>query len=158
MREFLEVPVGSDMKPIDSEPSVGLAPILLVEDLSDDVFFIERALGKAGVPNPLAVVSNGHEAIHYLDGHGHFADRGQYPLPGLLLLDLKMPQMDGFDVLAWLLPQRQFDNMAVVVLSGSELESDIVKAKELGADDYHVKPAGVDGLVALVRGLREKWL
>src|SRR5438552_18695144 len=96
--------------------------ILLAEDDKDEVFLMRRGLEKAGVPNPLFVVENGREVIDYLAGNGQFSSREKYPLPGLMLLDLKMPWMDGFDVLAWLRTKKQFDTLPVVVLTSSKLQ------------------------------------
>ncbi len=74
----------------------------LAEDDENDVWFLQRAFQEAGVDNPLQVARNGQEAISYLAGEGDFADRGRFPLPYLLILDLKMPLKTGLDVLAWL--------------------------------------------------------
>src|SRR2546423_5483929 len=120
------------------------APILLAEDDKNDIFLMGRAFDRAGIPNPLFVVHNGKEAVDYLSGAGDYANREKFPLPGLVLMDLKMPWMDGFDVLAWLRDQRQFDTLPVVVLTSSKLQSDIDKSRELGAYDYRVKPQRFD--------------
>ena len=133
-------------------------PILLAEDDKNDIFLMRRAFDNAGFLNPLFVVHNGQQAIHYLEGTGDYAQRDKYPLPGLLLLDLKMPLMDGFDVLAWLRTQTQFDTLPVVVLSSSKLETDIDKSRELGVYDYRVKPHGFEDLVRLLDDVRKCWL
>src|SRR4051794_20029914 len=138
--------------------SNSLPLILLAEDLSDDVFFMRRALAKVGIANPLFVACDGRETIDYLSGAGPYADREHYPLPTLLLLDIHMPLVNGFEVLAWLQTQPQLDDLAVVVLSGSNVQSDIQRAKQMGADDYRLKPAGVKALVNLVQELHARWL
>jgi len=135
-----------------------LPPILLAEDDVDDIFLMRRALKKAAVTNPVFVARDGQEAIDYLEGEGPYADRKTYPLPGLLLMDLKMPRVDGFHVLAWLQSHAAFDTLPTVVLSGSGLEEDVLKAKELGADDYQVKPAAPDELISIVHELHSRWL
>src|SRR2546427_12037942 len=113
------------------------APILLAEDDGNDVFLMRCAFEEAGLSNPLLVVRNGEEAISYLSGQGAFADRSKCPWPGLLLLDLKMPLMDGFDVLKWLRRRRQsLPPLLVVVHTASKHESDFQRALELGADAY----------------------
>jgi CheY-like chemotaxis protein len=132
--------------------------ILLAEDDKNDIFLMRRAFDSAGFLNPLFVVHDGQEAIHYLEGAGQFAERDKYPLPGLLLLDLKMPLMDGFDVLAWLRTQHQFDTLPVVVLSSSRHETDIDKSRELGVYDYRVKPQSFQDLVRLLEDVRKCWL
>src|SRR6266478_3301620 len=123
------------------------APILLAEDDQDDAFFLARALARSGFGNPLFAVQDGQEAVDYLAGIGPYADRASHPLPALFLLDLKMPKMSGFDVLVWLSTRPDFKELPVVVLSSSAQDSDIQKARELGADDYQVKPQEFDGLV-----------
>ncbi len=133
-------------------------PILLAEDDENDVFLMRRALERAGVPNPLFVVRNGQEAIDYLAGKGQYAERKKFPLPGLMLLDLKMPWMDGFDVLKWLRGQRQFDRFPVVVLTSSKLQADVDQSRELGVYDYRVKPQSFDDLVRLLDDVRKCWL
>jgi CheY-like chemotaxis protein len=89
--------------------------ILLVEDLADDVLLIRRAFEKAKVINPIHVVPNGEEAISYLNGSGKYANRAEYPLPDLVLLDLKMPGIDGFEVLRWIRQQPGLSSLRVVV-------------------------------------------
>ncbi len=133
-------------------------PILLAEDDENDIFLMRRAFERAGIPNPLLAVHNGQEAIDYLAGTGTYANRTQYPLPGLLLLDLKMPWMDGFDVLTWLRTQAHFNTLPVVVLTSSKLQSDIDKSREMGVYDYRVKPHEFDDLVRLLDDVRKCWL
>src|SRR5258706_12776145 len=116
------------------------APILLAEDDENDVFFLRRALARSGLGNPLIAVRDGQEAVDYLAGIGPYADRASHPLPGLIFLDLKMPRMNGFEVLLWLSSRPEFGELPVVVLTSSAQDSDIRKARELGADDYQVKP------------------
>src|SRR2546421_2007732 len=92
--------------------------ILQVEDDPNDVFFFQRAMKKAGVPNPTHVVSDGQQAIDYLQGAGKFADREQFPLPSLVLLDLKLPYVMGLEVLRWI-RQQPGTPMVVVMLTAS---------------------------------------
>ena len=124
--------------------------ILLAEDDENDIFLMGRAFDRAGIPNSLFVVRNGQEAVDYLAGTGNYAQRDKYPLPGLLLLDLKMPWMDGFDVLKWLRGQPQFDALPVVVLTSSRLQADVDKSRQYGVYDYRVKPHAFDDLVRLL--------
>ena len=133
-------------------------PILLAEDDKNDIFLMRRAFDSAGFLNPLYVVHNGQEVVDYLEGAGQFSRREKYPVPGLLLLDLKMPLMDGFDVLAWLRGHAQFEMLPVVVLTASKLEEDIHKSRELGVYDYRVKPHAFDDLVRLLDDVRKCWL
>lgn len=133
-------------------------PILLAEDDENDIFLMGRAFSRAGIPNPLHVVHNGQEAIDYLSGTGNFTERDKYPIPGLMLLDLKMPWMDGFDVLKWLRDHREFDTMPVVVLTSSKLQADVDKSRQFGVYDYRVKPHGFEDLVRLLDDVRQCWL
>jgi len=133
-------------------------PILLAEDDENDIFLMRRAFAAAAIPNPLVVVKNGQEAVNYLAGEGDYAERDKHPLPGLMLLDLKMPWMDGFDVLAWLRKRPQFDGLPVVVMTSSKLQDDIDKSRELGVYDYRVKPHEFQDLVRLLDDVRKCWL
>ncbi len=134
------------------------APILVAEDEATDVFFLRLALQKAGVLNPLVVATDGREAIRYLEGEPPFSDRAQHPLPVLVLLDLKMPMVDGFDVLAWLQARARDKDFPVVVLTSSEEPADQERARQLGAADYIVKPARPGDLLGVVQGLQARWL
>jgi CheY-like chemotaxis protein len=133
-------------------------PILVAEDEESDVVLLRMALEKAGVPNPLITARDGQETIEYLSGEGQFSDRTTNPLPGLLILDLKMPRMTGFDVLCWLAANPAFKELPVVVLSSSSYEEDMTKARQLGAREYYVKPHSLKQLVEILRQLAERWL
>ena len=132
--------------------------ILLAEDNENDILLMRRAFSQAAIPNPLFVVRDGQEVIDYLAGNGKYAERGAHPMPRLLLLDLKMPWMDGFDVLAWLRTQSHFNNLPVIVLTSSKLQVDIDKSRELGVYDYRVKPQSFDDLIRLLNDVRTCWL
>ncbi|QYM79346.1 response regulator [Horticoccus luteus] len=132
--------------------------ILLVEDNIDDVLFMKRALSKSGVPNRLFVVENGQKALDYLAGREPYADRSVYPLPRLVLLDLKLPEVPGFDVLRWIRSEPELAGLAVVVLTSSDHPSDIRQAYALGANSFLSKPGNADELGELVRSLADYWL
>lgn len=132
--------------------------VLLAEDEKTDAYFVEWAFKKAEIPHRLCHVADGQEAIDYLAGNGRYADRRQHPLPGLLLLDLKMPRLDGFAVLTWLRERPEWAWLPVVVLSSSQFPADIARARSLGAVDYKVKPANPQNLVELARGFADRWL
>ena len=133
-------------------------PILLAEDDENDIFLMGRAFDRAGVPNPLFVVRNGQHVIDYLNGSGEYAQRDKFPMPGLVLLDLKMPWMDGFDVLKWVRARSQFDALPIVVLTSSKLQTDIDKSRQFGVFDYRVKPHELADLVLLLDDVRKCWL
>ena len=134
------------------------APVLVAEDDPNDVFLLRRAFQKAGVFNAVVVAHNGQEAIDYLSGGGAFQNRGDHPFPALMLLDLKMPLVDGFDVLAWLRSRKQFDSLPVVVLTSSKLQSDVDRSRQFGVYDYRVKPQALEDLVRLLDDVRKCWL
>lgn len=132
--------------------------ILLAEDESSDVFLMRRALQKAGVSNPLHVVRDGEEALHYIQGTGKFADRISNPMPAVMLLDLNMPKKSGFEVLEWIRNQDNLRHFPVVVLSTSSQEHDVRKAYDLGANSYLTKPSDFDKLVDMVKMVETNWL
>ena len=132
--------------------------ILLAEDDVNDVLLVQRAFQKSSIANPLQVVRDGEEAVAYLRGNLQYADRDRYPLPVLLLMDLKMPRRSGLEVLVWLRQQPGLKRLPVVVLTSSNQSPDINRAYELGANSYLVKPAGFDSLVQLVKNLDMYWL
>jgi len=133
-------------------------PILLVEDREDDVLLIKRAFEKAGIPQPVNVVRDGEEAKEYLAGQGRFSNRAEHPLPWLVLLDLKMPKVDGFQVLTWLRGVPELRAMIVVVLTSSEAVRDVNEAYRLGANSFLVKPLEFTNTVSLARLIRHYWL
>ncbi|MEO6034828.1 MAG: response regulator [Verrucomicrobiota bacterium] len=134
------------------------AMILLAEDDAGDVFLMKHALEKASVSYPMKVVRDGEEAIHYLQGAGEFADRKNNPLPAILLLDLNMPKISGFEILTWIRGQVDLKRLPVVVLSTSSQQHDVRKAYELGANSYLTKPSNFDDLVEMVKMVEANWL
>jgi Response regulators consisting of a CheY-like receiver domain and a winged-helix DNA-binding domain len=134
------------------------ATVLLCEDDPDDVLLTQIAFEKARLANPLQIVRDGEEAIAYLKGEGRFADRTRFPLPILVLLDLKMPKLDGFHVLQWLRSHSELDRTPVAIMTSSDHDPDISRAYELGADSYLIKPPDAEALLALVQRLRAYWL
>src|SRR2546430_1258148 len=132
--------------------------ILIADDLEDDVFLIRRSLQKANVANPLQVVRDGAEAIAYLEGSGKFVNRNKYPLPGLLLLDLKMPRTDGFEVLRWVRQQPGLKALRVIVLTSSEDIRDVNQAYECGANSFLVKPMDFENSVEIGKFVKDYWL
>ena len=134
------------------------ATILLAENDTNDVILMQHAFSTARLANPLRVVRDGEEALQYLSGVGPFADRERFPLPIMLLLDLHMPKVDGFDVLKWLQERSEFDSMLVVVLTSSTDQHDFERAKALGADSYFTKPGSLEELVNLMMRVHGHWL
>ena len=131
--------------------------ILLAEDDPNDVLLLERAFEKAGFHKMLKIVRDGEQAIKYLSGQGIYADRQKFPSPFLLLLDLKMPGTDGFEVLQWLRRESDFKRLLVVVLTSSKLQTDVDRAYDLGANSYLVKPVGFEEMANLIRRFEMYW-
>src|SRR5689334_18927285 len=116
-------------------------PLAVVEDEESDALLLNLALEQAQIPNRLVLMRDGQEVIEYLSGRAPYENRDLFPLPGLLLLDLKMPRVDGFAVLSWLATRPDLQHIPKVVFSASTCERDIQRAAELGADDYLCKPS-----------------
>ena len=131
--------------------------ILLAEDNEDDLWLMQQALKKACLPRPAMVVRDGAEAINYLGGNGVFADRTQYPFPFVLLLDLKMPFKDGFDVLEWWRSEPRSQHLTIIVLTSSASRVDIERAYSLGATSYLCKPSELADLSEMVSRILEYW-
>jgi len=134
------------------------AVILLAEDREDDILLIRKAFRKAFVNNPLHVVRDGEEAISYLSGEGIYSNREEFPLPDLLLLDLKMPRVDGFEVLMWIRAQPELSSLRVVVLTSSDQLRDVNRAYKLGANSFMVKPVDFEDVVHMSKFLTVYWL
>jgi len=132
--------------------------ILVAEDTAEDVLLLRIAFEKAGINASLQVVRDGQEAISYLSGTTPYEDRRRYPVPQLFLLDLKMPVLDGFQVLAWLREQPELLTLPVVALSSSILPEDIQRVFELGANAYVEKPVGLHRLIEASRAIGTFWL
>ena len=131
--------------------------ILLVEDDENEVLLLQRACAKAQLRADLKVVRGGPQAIEYLGGREDYSDRTRFPLPFLVLLDLRMPGMDGFEVLRWIRAQPDLKRLLVVVLSSSDQQCDIDKAYELGANSYLLKPVAFEGTLSLVQRFEAYW-
>lgn len=131
--------------------------ILLVEDDQDDIFIFKRALVAANVLNPVVVLSNGQAAVDYLSNQGEYSSPEKNPLPFVIFLDLKLPYLDGFEVLTWIRQQPQLNSVVVVVLSGSDESRDHKKAYELGARSYLLKPPGAQDIREFMESMVSYW-
>jgi len=132
--------------------------ILLVDDRDDDLMVIKRAFAKARILNPLQTATSGEEAIAYLCGEGKYSNRAEYPLPELILLDLKMPGLSGFDVLRWVRQHPTLKTIRIVVLTASDHIRDVNLAYELGANSFLVKPVEFDRFLDLANAINGYWL
>ena len=131
--------------------------ILLVDDSQEDVLVLKRACLKVGIDVQFHCVCDGQEAVDYLEGKGHFEDRNAHPLPRIILLDLKMPKMDGFDVLRWMQEHPALRRLPVTVLTSSGLDKDVDRAYDLGANSYVIKPDSLRGYTDMVETLHKYW-
>ena len=129
--------------------------ILLVDDNPHDVVLIRLAFRKVGIIDTIQLVKDGAEAMRYISGEGIYADRRIFPPPTLVLLDLKMPGANGFEVLKWIRSQESFESLVVVVMSGSRDDSDIHLAYDLGANSYLIKPTKFEDLVKMMESLKD---
>jgi CheY-like chemotaxis protein len=129
--------------------------ILVAEDNTDDVFLLEQAFRKAGVTSRLTAVRDGVDAVDYLKGEGPYGNRAEFPFPDVLLLDLNMPRMNGFEVLEWVRQDEHCGQLIVYVLTASARESDMERAYSLCASGFIVKPNRLDELVAFVSALHQ---
>ncbi|MBT3058331.1 MAG: response regulator [gamma proteobacterium symbiont of Ctena orbiculata] len=137
-----------------SKPAV----ILLVEDSRMDVELTLDAFKEARLSNRIEVAYSGQQALDYLFGNDHFANRSQHPLPDLILLDLKMPGIDGFEVLKHLKATPLIKRIPVVILTSSKEEGDRALSYDIGANSYLVKPVAFTGFIEVVRQIEDYWL
>jgi CheY-like chemotaxis protein len=134
------------------------AVVLVVDDDPDDRTFIADALAACGLKAPrVQAVEDGRQALDFLSGQGPYADREKHPMPCLVLLDIKMPVLDGFETLSKLRSSEAYDLLPVVMLSGSAQPGDIKRAFSLGANAFLVKPAGLARLRDMMRAVVDFW-
>ena len=133
------------------------APILQVEDDDNDVVLLRYAFSSAGLDRPVQAVSDGQQAIEYLAGEGKFANRQEYPLPCMVLLDIKLPRRGGLEVLQWIRSQPALKAVVVIMFSASSYPEEINRAYELGANSFLTKPAGAEELTRLVSVIHTYW-
>jgi len=134
------------------------ATILVIEDDANDLFFLKRAFDTLQTQCDMRAVGDGADAIDYLRGVDEYSDRERFPLPALILMDLKMPRVDGFEFLAWLRREPSLKVIPVVVLSSSNLPQDVRRAYDLGANSFIVKPGDNATLPQTMKTLASYWL
>jgi CheY-like chemotaxis protein len=135
-----------------------LPTILLVEDTPSDATLVRRAFEKTKVLNPIVWTRNGQEALAYLSGLGQYGDRNRYPLPALILLDLDLPEMTGFELLQWKRSQPNIRRIPVVILTIDNASSAVNAAYDLGANSFLVKPGNPEEIMRIVKTIQEYWL
>ena len=134
------------------------ATILHVEDDSNDALLFQHACRKAGMDVNLRVVDDGEQAQAYLKGSAQFQNRDDHPFPTLVVLDLKLSFVNGFEVLEWMRKETKLRRVPVIVLSSSNRPADVKRAYDLGANSFLVKPVAFEGLLNLVKGIQQYWL
>jgi CheY-like chemotaxis protein len=132
--------------------------ILLVEDNPDDALLTARALQKGNIANRVVVMRDGQEALDYFECKGAYADRDPCVQPAVVLLDLKLPGIDGLEVLAWLRGNEETRALPVVVLTSSPAEDDVVRSYNLGVNSYIRKPVAFEEFVETVQQLGLYWM
>jgi len=132
-------------------------PIMLADDSEDDEVLFRRSVRLSGLANPVIVVRDGDEVVAYLSGEGPYADRERHPLPKVLMLDLKMPRKNGFEVLQWIKQQPHLKELLVIVLTNSDLDEDKERSRELGAQSVLAKPCSVEDLKQLAAEFPGSW-
>ena len=129
--------------------------LLLVEDNEEDAFLLRRALRRENIECVLQVAEDGQQAIEYLGGNGKYADRAVYAVPSLVLLDLKLPYVHGFEVLAWIATQPACKDLRVIILTSSGEEPDRDKAAHFGIRSYFTKPPTPELVATVAKALNE---
>ncbi len=132
--------------------------ILLVEDNDDDAFITSRAFNSAQIHVTIKRTEDGQSAIDYLSGAGPYADRALYPLPDIILLDLKLPHKTGLDVLKWVREHPVLHPMVILVLTSSSERADVEAAYQLHVNAYVVKPTSMNHMVDIARQIHSFWL
>jgi CheY-like chemotaxis protein len=132
--------------------------VLLVEDGEDEILIFKVACKRAAATFALQIARDGRDAIDYLAGSGPYADREKHPVPALVVLDINMPSVSGFEVLTWIRHQPLLKNMPVVMLTTSLFDTDVARAYELGANSYLVKPVDTKVLIEMIPLLERYWI
>jgi CheY-like chemotaxis protein len=130
-----------------------LRPVLIVDDDPNDVALIRRMIAKSRILNPIEEVVDGVQAMCYLTQQGRYEDKKLYPSPVMVLLDLKLPDQSGCEVLTWIRSQAQFQSLCVVVLTGIGKIRDVSNAYHMGANSFLTKPVTTEDFLNLVHGI-----
>lgn len=132
--------------------------ILHIDDDENERFLLEHCADTADLRAPVVSLPSGQDAIEYLKGINGYSDRNRFPLPCLILLDLKMPGLDGFDVIRWIREQPELQTLPVIMLSSSNFPGDIEKGMKLGLNAFVSKPSNLDNFVELMKSIDAFWL
>lgn len=131
--------------------------LLLVEDDSNDILLFKHHVQRVSQSRGVHAITSAEEAIAYLEGQNAYADRELFPLPSLVLVDLKLPGMNGFELLTWIRQQPRFKRLQVVILTASKNSIDVYRAYELGASSFIAKPIGREDLQHILQARKFRW-
>ncbi len=131
--------------------------VLMAEDNKHDIIATKRAWKEDGISNQLYIVNDGEECLDYLYQRGKYSEPSSAPRPGFLLLDIKMPKMDGLDVLKCLRESKEFHSLPIIMLTTSKSEEDKVRSYDLGVNAYIQKPVGFEGLKSALKRINLFW-
>jgi CheY-like chemotaxis protein len=131
--------------------------VLMAEDDEHDIVATKRAWEKHHIANPLYIVNNGEQCLDFLHQRGKYSEPGTAPRPGILLLDIKMPKIDGLAVLKHIREDGELRRLPVIILTTSKAEEDRLRSYDLGANAYVVKPVGFDNFSGAVRTINLFW-
>jgi CheY-like chemotaxis protein len=134
------------------------ASVLLADDSEEDALLIRHAFQRAGIANPLHIVTSCEDAIAYLTGSQAYSNRTEHPLPRLVLLDLGIPGLHGFELLRWVRHRPGLETLPIVVLTSSHQAWDMNEAYRLGANSFLLKPTDFQGLIELAKGIERYWI
>ncbi len=132
--------------------------VLMAEDSKHDRLATERAWEELNITNQLVIVNNGEEVLDYLYHRGKFSEPGAASRPGIILLDIKMPRVDGIEVLKQIRESDEFHQLPVIMLTSSKMEEDRVRSYDLGATAYIVKPLDYDNFTAAIKAINVFWM
>lgn len=131
--------------------------VLMAEDNKHDIIATKRAWKENNISNPLKIVSDGEECMDYLYKRGKYEEEDSAPRPGILLLDIKMPKMDGLEVLKLIRESEELHRLPVIILTTSKNEEDRMKSYDLGVNAYIMKPVGFEGLTQAIKTINLFW-
>jgi len=131
--------------------------ILLVEDNLDDIELTKRALSQCKVKNPVFIARDGQEAIDYIFHKGKYSEGTDAPVPNVIILDLKLPRMDGFEVLKRIKEDNILKRIPIIMLTTSKRDEDVIKSYDLGVNSYIIKPVDFDKFIDTIQSIQEYW-
>lgn len=139
-------------------PSQATLPILVVEDDADSVVLLKHAFCKAEVANPIRALESCELAVAYLSGAAPFEDRAKNPIPGIILIDLRLSYSSGLELVTWIRHHPKLKHLVTIVISASEDPNQIRSVYETGANSYIVKPVSLEQLIEVARSIKNFWL